>query len=83
MISDEAQAMRTEIYRSMSPEQKLRISLELYEFARAVAEASIKKYHPDITPEDLKMELIKRFHGDIVYVAPKKGKTPNRPRIRD
>jgi uncharacterized protein YdhG (YjbR/CyaY superfamily) len=83
MISDEAEEKRTEIYRSMSPEHKLRISLELYEFARAVVEASIKKYHPDITPEELKMELIKRFHGDIIYVAPKKGKTGKRHRIRD
>ncbi len=79
----EAEEKQLQIYRAMKPERKLQISYELYQLARSIVEASIKEYHPDIAPEELKMELIKRFHGDIVYVAPKKGKMGNRQRIRD
>jgi hypothetical protein len=52
---------RIEIYKGMSGEQKLQISLDLYGFAQMIVKASIIESHPDISEIDLKKELIKRF----------------------
>ena len=60
---DEAEAKRTEIYRSMSGEQKLRIAYDLYLFARKVVESSIREYFPNIDAEELRKKMIERFHG--------------------
>ena len=63
MLPEEAEVKRTEIYRSMAPEQKLRISYELYLFARKVVESSIREYYPDISPEKLQEKIYERFYG--------------------
>lgn len=63
MKSDDAEAKRTEIYRSMPPERKLRIAYELYLFARRVVESSIREYHPHIGPEEIKKKMHERFYG--------------------
>ncbi len=63
MTSKDAEAKRTEIYRSMPPEQKLRIAYDLHLFARSVVESSIREYFPNIGPEELKKKMIERFHG--------------------
>jgi hypothetical protein len=52
---------RIEIYRAMSGEQKLQISLELYRFAQVIVKASIIELYPEISDSDLKREVIKRF----------------------
>jgi hypothetical protein len=57
----EALLMQAEIYRRMSGENKLRISLELYELARAIVRASIMESHPGISESALEAETIKRF----------------------
>jgi hypothetical protein len=58
----EAENLRTDIYRQMSGEMKLRISLELYEFAVTIIKASILESHPDISESELRAEIIKRFY---------------------
>jgi hypothetical protein len=60
----DAERIRLRIYRAMNPERKLEISYELYEFARSLVEASIRENHPYLTPEELKREVARRFHGD-------------------
>jgi hypothetical protein len=60
--TDEAEARRDEIYRSMSGEQKLRIAYELYLFARRIVESSIREYFPDISPEELRKKMTERFY---------------------
>jgi hypothetical protein len=57
----EAENKQTEIYRKMSGEKKLRISLELYNFARAIIRASIIESHPGIAESALEAEINKRF----------------------
>jgi hypothetical protein len=59
----EAEQIRLRIYRAMKPERKLEISYELYAFARSLVEASIREKRPDITPDELKREVIRRFSG--------------------
>ncbi len=61
--TDEAEAIRDEIYRSMSGGRKLEIAYELYLFARSVVESSIREYFPGIAPEELRKRMIERFHG--------------------
>lgn len=62
-FTDDAEAKRDEIYRSMSGEQKLRIAYDLYLFARKVVESSIREYFPGISDEEIKKKMIERFHG--------------------
>ena len=52
---------QTEIYKGISGEKKLQISLQLYYFAQMVVKSSILESHPDISEVDLKKEMIKRF----------------------
>jgi ABC-type Na+ transport system ATPase subunit NatA len=59
--NQKAEEKRLEIYKRMSGERKLQISLELYQFAQAVVKASIIELHPGISDAELKKELIKRF----------------------
>jgi len=60
---EETSQMQLEIYRLMSGEQKLHASYELYQFAVMLMKSSILESSPDITPEALKKELIRRFYG--------------------
>jgi hypothetical protein len=56
-----AEEKQVEIYKAMSGEEKLWISLELYRFAQAVVRSSILEPNPGISERDLKKEMIKRF----------------------
>ena len=60
--TDEIEARRDEIYRSMSGEQKLRTAYELYLFARKIVESSIREYFPDISSEELGKKMRERFY---------------------
>ena len=60
--TNETEARRDEIYRSMSGEQKLRIAYELYIFARKIVESSIREYFPNISSEELGKKMIERFY---------------------
>lgn len=62
-FTNEVEAKRDEIYRSMSGEQKLRIAYDLYLFARKAVESSIREYFPNIGPVELKKKMYERFHG--------------------
>jgi len=61
-FTDEAEIKRTEIYRSMPPEQKLRIAYDLYLFARKIVRSSILEYFPGISPEESKKKMEERFY---------------------
>lgn len=42
---------QTEIFRAMSPERKLELSMSLYYSARRLKKAWLEHLHPDWTPE--------------------------------
>jgi hypothetical protein len=52
------------IYQSMTPEQKLRIALDLYHSARQLKVASLKARHPDWTEEQIQKTV-----RDIFFYA--------------
>jgi len=46
-----------EIFRSMTPEQKLRLALRLYYSARQLKLAALRAHHPDWSEEEIQQKL--------------------------
>jgi len=65
--SPEAAAVQQEIFRRMTPEQRLRIALELSEELRNIALSGVRSRHPEMSEEELKFELMRIIYG---FVAP-------------
>jgi len=65
--SPEAAAVQQEIFRRMTPEQRLRIALELSEELRNIALSGVRSRHPEMSEEELKFELMRIMYG---FVAP-------------
>ena len=55
------------LFRSMllqrSGEQRLRMACSMFDTAKALATASIREKHPDISDTDLRQALFLRFYG--------------------
>jgi len=51
----------------MTPEQRLRIALELSEELRNIALSGVRSRHPEMSEEELKFELMRIMYG---FVAP-------------
>jgi len=56
--------MQKEIFMSKSPGERLRICLQMTDFARTLTETKIKAKTPDITASSLKAEVFKLFYKD-------------------
>ncbi|MBM4323711.1 MAG: hypothetical protein FJ115_09160 [Deltaproteobacteria bacterium] len=52
--------IQEKIYQSMTPEQKLKIALQLYFSARQLKTASLRSAHPDWTEKELQ-EKVREF----------------------
>ncbi len=52
--------LQIKIYQSMTPEQKLRIAIQLYSSARQLKMAVLRHAHPDWTEKELK-EKVREF----------------------
>jgi len=52
--------IQEKIYQSMTPEQKLKISLQLYFSARQLKTAALRNAHPDWTEKELQ-EKVREF----------------------
>jgi hypothetical protein len=61
MDPDAALERQIELYRSMTGEQRLKIALDLHEFACNVTRAGIRHQHPDATPEEVERHLRRRI----------------------
>lgn len=53
--------LQIEIYRKMTPEQKLRVSLSLYHSAWALKKAAVQKQHPDWEEKKILQAVRKAF----------------------
>jgi hypothetical protein len=53
--------LQIQIYKSMSPEQKLRIAMGLHETARKLKFAGLKNQHPDWDKEQLQEKVREIF----------------------
>jgi hypothetical protein len=61
MDPDAALERQIELYRSMTSEQRLKIALDLHEFACNVTRAGIRHQHPYATPEEVERHLRRRI----------------------
>jgi hypothetical protein len=61
MTPDDALARQIEIYRGMSGEQRLKIALDLHEFACNVSRAGIRTQYPDASEEEVERHLRRRI----------------------
>ena len=52
--------------RQMSGRESLRQSLASHELGRQLVESGIKADHPDWPPQKVRIEIIRRMHGDTV-----------------
>jgi hypothetical protein len=57
--SPEIHAMQIEIRRAMSPEQRLRIAVELSDLQREFRKAGIRRDHPDWSEHQVMIELFR------------------------
>ena len=63
--SPEAAAIQQEIFRRMTPEQRLRIALELSEEMRNIALSGLRSRQPELTEEELKREMLRIMYGFV------------------
>lgn len=59
---------RIEIFRNMTPDQRVRIACELHDFAYRRVFLSIQEEHPEWTEEECKLETAVRFLGESARV---------------
>ena len=57
--SREAAALQTSIHRRLTGAQRLRIALDMSQFARELSLCRLRSEHPDWTEADLKRELLR------------------------
>lgn len=61
--SPEAAAIQAEIFRRMTPAQRLKLALEMTESMRNVALAGLRSRRPDLSEEELASELLRIMYG--------------------
>jgi hypothetical protein len=55
------EALRNEIYRRMSGEQKIALAMKMREDAIAMTRDSIRRRRPELSADDLELEVRKRY----------------------
>jgi hypothetical protein len=64
-VRDErTESLRVQLYRQMTPEERITISAQMFEDALSVVRSSIMDQHPDISPEELEREVRRRVLGE-------------------
>lgn len=63
MDPDEALLRQIALYREMSGEQRLRIALDLHEFACEISRMGIRRQQPEAGPEDVEQMLRQRIEA--------------------
>ena len=61
--SPEAAAIQAEIFRRMTPAQRLRLALEMSESMRNVALAGLRSRRPELNEKELSNELMRIIYG--------------------
>jgi len=60
--SPEMKKKYREMLMEKSPQERMRMGMEMTEMARTIVISSIKEAFPDITPSELKQKLFLRFY---------------------
>lgn len=58
-----ASELQDEIYRRMKPADRLRIAMEMSEFARSLSRAGLRSRRPELTEAQLDDEMIYQMYG--------------------
>ncbi|HET7436045.1 MAG TPA: hypothetical protein VFN10_15150 [Thermoanaerobaculia bacterium] len=58
-----AARVQDEIHRQFSPADRLRMAMEMSEFARSLSRAGLQQRRPDLTPEQLDEEMLAQMYG--------------------
>ncbi len=61
MSPEEALNRQIEMYRQMTGEERLKITLDLHEFACNVSRAGIRRQFPDASDEEVEVHLKRRI----------------------
>lgn len=61
MTPDEGLRMQIEVYRRMTPQQRLQVSFRLYQLERTLVRQGIKHQHPDRGEQQVEREVLRRF----------------------
>ena len=61
MSPDEALARQIEMYRKMTGEQRLKIALDLHEFACNISRDDIRHQYPEASDEEVEQHLRRRI----------------------
>jgi Rv0078B-related antitoxin len=60
MTPEEGLEKQIELYRAMTPQQRLQISFELYEMSRMLVKQGVRHQHPDWDNEQVEQEVARR-----------------------
>ncbi len=63
----EARQVELEVWRRMPPEKRLALAFRMTASLRDISAAGIKSRHPEYTPEQIKMALIRMSLGDDLF----------------
>ncbi|HEY0156191.1 MAG TPA: hypothetical protein VGF28_02770 [Thermoanaerobaculia bacterium] len=58
-----AAGLQVEIHRRFTPAERLRMALEMSDFARELSLAGLRKRHPELTEAELRDELMYQMYG--------------------
>lgn len=58
-----ASELQDEIHRGMEPSDRLRIAMEMSEFARSLSRAGLRSRRPELTEAELDDEMIYQMYG--------------------
>lgn len=62
-----AEEVQQEIIRRMTSEARVRLALEMSESVRNIALDGLRSRRPELTPQELKRELMRIMYGEELY----------------
>lgn len=65
--SPAASSVQLEVYRRMSPDQRLRVGLELTELSRELLAAGIRRRHPEYDDSDVRLAFLRLWLGRDLF----------------
>jgi hypothetical protein len=77
MTPEQGFQRQNEIYRQMTPQQRLQVSFELDTLARTLVRAGVRHQHPDWNENQVEQEVLRRFRlAAGIQVVPQQHLTP-------
>jgi hypothetical protein len=71
----DAHQVQIEIWRSMAPEARVRLAIEMSERAREIAIAGVMAREPGISREQARLRVLRQVLGDALFEAAYGGRT--------